>query len=83
MTPLRHAVAMVACWPFFSAHALAPSHVEAVVQSVCGSLFARAGEHVPLVPPGACFVAEQAWQDGQVAVPQQTPSTQDRLPVHS
>ncbi len=81
--PLRHAAAAVACCPFFSSHALDPLHVEAVVQSVCGSVLTRAGEQVPLAPPGACFAAEQAWHVGQVAVPQQTPSTQDKLPVHS
>jgi len=83
MAPLTHAVLEVLGCPFFSAHALEPLHVEVVGQLVCGSVPERTAAQVPLVPPGACRAAEQAWHVGQDAVPQQTPSTHVKVPVHS
>ncbi len=83
MAPLTHAVLEVLGCPFLSAHALAPLHVEVVGQAACGSVPDRTAAQVPLVPPGAWSAAEQAWHVGQVAVPQQTPSTHAKLPVHS
>lgn len=81
--PLTHALTEVLVCPFLRPHAPEPLQVWVLVQLACGSVFTREGEQVPGVPPGAWSTAEQAWQLGHVAVPQQTPSKQDRLPVHS
>ncbi len=81
--PLTHALTEVLDCPFLRPHAPEPLQVWVVAQLVCGSVPETAGEQVPAVPPGACNAAEQAWQVGQLAVPQQTPSKHERLPVHS
>jgi hypothetical protein len=58
--PLKHALAAVDGWPFISPQPPSPLHVAPLGQLSCGSVLAFAGEHVPLVPPGACSCVEQA-----------------------
>jgi len=80
--PLAHAVARVAAWPFFNAHAPEPLHVCVLpLQLVCGSVPLVTGLQVPFVPPGASAV-EQASHAGHDELPQQTLSTHV-LPPHS